>query len=186
MDDYIFWDDESRILAETVVCLEELQERYACHRLTTEQTQSKVKIIMKKLIDYHCSEYWKEFSEKYDEEGYFIENDGFDCEYYIDLTELEENIKKEAINYGVNIRDLIQSYENIKLGNIESKEEEEERKWYEIDKRALEDIVYYNRKCLDKFYIEERIKNYEEKQKIKEQIKEKYKSIFDAVDKLFA
>ena len=75
---------------------------------------------------------------------------------------------------------------NLKKEKTNSKEEEEERKWYEIDKRALEDIVYYNRKCLDKFYIEERIKNYEEKQKIKEQIKEKYKSIFDAVDKLFA
>ena len=58
------WDDQSRKFAETVVALEELQERYACHRLSSKEAQSKIKIIMERLQPYDDFGYWKEFSEK--------------------------------------------------------------------------------------------------------------------------
>ena len=66
-----------------------------------------------------------------------------------------------------------------------SEEEKQERKWYEIDKKALEDILYWKRKCLDEYFIRERIKNYEEKHKEKDQEKSEYMTIFDNIMKLF-
>ena len=66
-------------------------------------------------------------------------------------------------------------FENVKLGLTESEEEAQERKWYEIDKRALEDILYYKRKCLDEHFIRERIIKYEKKHKEKDQDYRQYK-----------
>ena len=84
MDDFsgkLFWNAVSRILAETVVALEELQERYACHRLTSKQAQAKIKVIMERLTPHYSVDYWQEFSERYSDENDFIGNN-FDCEYY--------------------------------------------------------------------------------------------------------
>ena len=184
MDDFsgkLFWNDVSRILAETVVALEELQERYACHRLTSKQAQAKIKVIMERLTS-HCSvDYWQEFS---DDENDFIENN-FDLQYYREILALQEKVKDKATEYGVDVKNLMEFFENVKLGLTESEEEKEERKWYEIDKRALEDILYYKRKCLDEYFIRERIINYEEKHKKKDQEKSEYMTIFDNVMKLF-
>ncbi len=184
MDDFsgkLFWNDVSRILAETVVALEELQERYACHRLTSKQAQAKIKVIMERLTS-HCSvDYWQEFS---DDENDFIGNN-FDLQYYREILALQEKVKDKATEYGVDVKNLMDFFENVKLGLTESEEEKQERKWYEIDKKALEDILYWKRKCLDEYFIRERIKNYEEKHKKKDQEKSEYMTIFDNVMKLF-
>ena len=187
MDDFsgkLFWNDVSRILAETVVALEELQERYACHRLTSKQAQAKIKVIMERLTLHYSVDYWQEFSERYSDENDFIGNN-FDCEYYHEILALQEKVKDEAIDYGVDVKNLMEFFENVKLGLTESEEEKEERKWYEIDKRALEDILYYKRKCLDEYFIRERIINYEKNHKKKDQEKSEYMTIFDNVMKLF-
>lgn len=186
MEDFsgkVFWNDESRILAETVVALEELQERYAYHLLTSKQAQTKIKVIMERLQPHHLINYWEEFSERYPDENCFSENN-FNCEYYLDILALQENVKEESIQCGVNVKNLLELYEKRKLGIVEE-EDEEERKWYEIDKRALEDILYYKRKCIDEYYIKERIEKYEQKQKVKEQIKAEYNTIFDIIKELF-
>ena len=187
MDDFsgkLFWNDVSRILAETVVALEELQERYACHRLTSKQAQAKIKVIMERLTS-HCSvDCWQEFSERYSDENDFIGNN-FDCEYYHEILALQEKVKDEATEYGVDVKNLMEFFEKVKLGLTESEEEKQERKWYEIDKKALEDILYWKRKCLDEHFIRERIINYEEKHKKKDQEKSEYMTIFDNVMKLF-
>ena len=187
MDDFsgkLFWNDVSRILAETVVALEELQERYACHRLTSKQAQAKIKVIMERLTS-HCSvDCWQEFSERYSDEDYFIGNN-FDCEYYHEILALQEKVKDKATEYGVDVKNLMEFFENVKLGLTESEEEKQERKWYEIDKRALEDILYYKRKCLDEHFIRERIIKYEQRHKEKDQEKSEYMTIFDNVMKLF-
>ena len=108
MDDFsgkLFWNDVSRILAETVVALEELQERYACHRLTSKQAQAKIKVIMERLTS-HCSvDCWQEFSERYSDENDFIGNN-FDLEYYREILALQEKVKDKATEYGVDVKNL--------------------------------------------------------------------------------
>ena len=107
-------------------------------------------------------------------------------EFYCNIIELLENTKQKAIEYGVDVKNIMEAYEMIKLGvEEEDPKEASERGGYEADKKALEDIVYYKRKCLDEYYIRERINNYEKKQKVKEQIKAEFKKIFDNVKELF-
>ena len=66
-------------------------------------------------------------------------------------------------------------------------EVDEERLWYEVDKRAYESEC--KMKTYDQYFIRERIKNYEEKLKrreqIKEQLKAEMKSIFNNIQKFF-
>ena len=141
---------------------------------------------MEWLTPHYSVDYWQEFSQKYPEENCFIDNN-FDCEYYHEILDLQEKVKEDATQYGVDVKNLMEVFEKVKLGLTENEEEEQEqeRKWYEIDKKALEDILYWKRKCLDEHFIRERIKNYEEKHKMKDQQKSEYKAIFDNIMKLF-
>lgn len=177
----IFWDNNSRILAESILELEELQERYACHRLTSKEAFSKI-IAIKEKLSGNFVDYWEEFSERYFDDSCFTENN-FDEEYYFNILELIKNFKEEAINYGVDVNKLMKKYEDIKLGVPEK--EDEEKLWYEIDKKALERELYWNLKTYDQYFIRERIKKYEEKQKEREPIKAENKSLFDNVQKFF-
>ena len=181
--EHIFWDNESRILTESVLLLEELQERYACHRLTSKETLSKIKAIKEKLSNYFV-DYWQEFSERYFDDNCFIENN-FDEEFYFNILMLIKNFKEDAKNYGVDVQMLMKKYEDIELGVPE--EVDEERLWYEVDKRAYESEC--KMKTYDQYFIRERIKNYEEKLKrreqIKEQLKAEMKSIFNNIQKFF-
>ena len=54
-----------------------------------------------------------------------------------------------------------------------------------IDKKELERELYWNLKTYDQYFIRERIKKYEEKQKEREPIKAENKSLFDNVQKFF-
>ena len=100
---------------------------------------------------------------------------------------MEDNVKHEAKEAGVHahVYYLLNLYENIKLGIQPTDIKETDRWLYEADKQALEDIIYYKRKCLDEFFIRERIKNYEEKKKNEDQVKEKYMPIFEKIKELF-
>ena len=188
------FDSYEEDIVKTVIALEELQERYAFHRLTSKQALSKLKVIMERFNQQHFDNYWQEFSKSYSDEDCFTENN-FNCAFYCDILTLLENSKEEAKKHGVDVKYIMKLYEESKMPEEEQKEdpkEASERAWYEVDKRALEDIVYYKRKCLDEYYIRQRIIDYEKKQKEKEQKKNeqkeekaKFNSIFNNVKELF-
>ena len=130
MDDFsgkVFWDDVSRILAETLIAFEELQERYACHRLSSKQAQTKIKVIMERLTPHYSVDYWQDFYQRYPEENCFIDNN-FDCEYYHEILDLQEKVKEDATQYGVDVKNLMEVFKKVKLGLTENEEEEQERK----------------------------------------------------------
>jgi len=115
---------------------------------------------MERFNQQNFDNYWQEFSKSYSDEDCYTENN-FNCAFYCDILILLENSKEEAKKHGVDVKYIKKLYEESKMPEEEQKEdpkEASERAWYEVDKRALEDIIYDSkflkkRKDIDEIWV---------------------------------